>query len=295
MRRWLKGAAVALLALLLLLALLVVGGRLWALKKRVRVVDVPAPALALAEGDAAVRRGRYLYESRGCSNCHGLDAAGRVYARSDDGVELAAPNLTPGGVVARYTGSDWTRAVRHGAAPGGRPLLMMPSEDYTRLSDGDLGAIVAYLRQRPAVPGGAASIRLPFIAWVAYGWGMLPDAPERVDHTLPAPRVSEAVSAEYGAYVAAMCVGCHGTRLEGGRVPGNPPQWPPAARLAPGPGSVLERYPDVESLRALFRTGRRPDGSAVAVMPFESLARLSELEVNALHLYLRGDRAPAVR
>ncbi len=37
------------------------------------------------------------------------------------------------------------------------------------------------------------------------------------------------------------------------------------------------RYPDVESLRALFRTGRRPDGSAVAVMPFESLARLSEL------------------
>lgn len=30
-------------------------------------------------------------------------------------------------------------------------------------------------------------------------------------------------------------------------------------------------------------------------MPFESLARLSELEVNALHLYLRGDRAPAVR
>lgn len=116
MRRWLKGAAVALLALLLLLALLVVGGRLWALKKRVRVVDVPAPALALAEGDAAVRRGRCLYESRGCSNCHGLDAAGRVYARSDDGVELAAPNLTPGGVVARYTGSDWTRAVRHGAA-----------------------------------------------------------------------------------------------------------------------------------------------------------------------------------
>lgn len=289
MRRLLKGAGLLLAALILLAALLAGAGRLWAEHKRQRIVEIADADLPTLEGAAAVQRGRYLFESRGCANCHGLDAGGRVFVNDGRGMELAAPNLTPRGVVARYTGRDWARAVRHGVAPGGRPLLTMPSEDYTRLTDGDLGAIVAYLHQLPGLPGGEALIRLPFVAWVAYGFGFMRDAPERVDHHLPpAQPVAEAVSLEHGAYVASMCVGCHGARLEGGRVPGNPPHWPPAARLAPGAGSVMANYPDVTSLRQLFRTGQRPDGSRVAVMPFESLARLSDIDLQALHLFLRG-------
>jgi hypothetical protein len=37
----------------------------------------------------------------------------------------------------------------------------------------------------------------------------------------------------------------------------------------------------------LFRTGKRPDGSDVLVMPFGSLRNMSETDVRALYLYLK--------
>lgn len=88
-----------------------------------------------------------------------------------------------------------------------------------------------------------------------------------------------------------MCLGCHGQQLLGGRIPGSPPDWPPAPRLAPGEGSVMANYPDAESLIRLFRTGKRADGSAVRVMPFESLRETNETDLRALHLYLSGRQA----
>lgn len=47
-------------------------------------------------------------------------------------------------------------------------------------------------------------------------------------------------------------------------------------------------YPDAPSFAAMLKTGKRPDGSAIAVMPFESLAQLSRTDADALHLYLRS-------
>ncbi|MCY1382413.1 hypothetical protein D9M69_704350 [compost metagenome] len=98
----------------------------------------------------------------------------------------------------------------------------------------------------------------------------------------------EGVTQEHGAYVANMCIGCHGVGLVGGKIPGGPPDWPPAARLSPGEGSVLGRYPNAETLIAMFRSGKRPDGSAVQVMPFESLREMSETDLRALYLYLKA-------
>jgi len=87
--------------------------------------------------------------------------------------------------------------------------------------------------------------------------------------------------------VANMCLGCHGAQLAGGKIPGGPPDWPAASRLAPGEGTVMARYPDAESMMRLFKTGKRPDGTPVQVMPFESLREISETDMRALHLYLR--------
>jgi mono/diheme cytochrome c family protein len=85
-----------------------------------------------------------------------------------------------------------------------------------------------------------------------------------------------------------MCVGCHGPGLSGGTIPGAPPEWPAAANLTPGAGTALARYASAENLRAMFRTGRRPDGSAVStVMPFESLRALNDTDVDALYAYLK--------
>jgi cytochrome c553 len=105
--------------------------------------------------------------------------------------------------------------------------------------------------------------------------------------------VPEGVSVQHGAYVANMCLGCHGAQLAGGKIPGGPPDWPAASRLAPGEGTVMTRYPDAESMMRLFKTGKRPDGTPVQVMPFESLREISETDMRALHLYLRQLPPPA--
>jgi cytochrome c553 len=84
-----------------------------------------------------------------------------------------------------------------------------------------------------------------------------------------------------------MCIGCHGEHFSGGRVPGGPPDWPPAANLTPGEGSVMGRYPGVTQFAAMLRTGKRPDGSGVAVMPFESLSKLTDEDVQAVYEFLK--------
>jgi hypothetical protein len=36
----------------------------------------------------------------------------------------------------------------------------------------------------------------------------------------------------------------------------------------------------------MLKSGQRPDGSKLAVMPFEALSKLSDTDARALHLYL---------
>lgn len=38
----------------------------------------------------------------------------------------------------------------------------------------------------------------------------------------------------------------------------------------------------------MFKSGKRPDGSMVAVGPFEALSQLSDTDAQALHLYLES-------
>ena len=133
----------------------------------------------------------------------------------------------------------------------------------------------------------AATLDAPF-DW-ARARTAIDDAAAKIDHSLPPPQpVAEGVNAAHGAYVANMCLGCHGPQLAGGRIPGGPPDWPAAPNLTPGAGTAMVRYGDADALLRLFRTGQRPDGSAVKVMPFESLRAISETDVRALHLYLRS-------
>lgn len=57
------------------------------------------------------------------------------------------------------------RSIRHGLAPSGRPLRLMPSEDYNRLTDDDLAAVVAWVRQLPPASGNLRpTIELPLPA-----------------------------------------------------------------------------------------------------------------------------------
>lgn len=288
MNKWLRRGGVAIVAVALASAAALWLGQRLAVQRAERSIAVSVAAVALPGDAAALARGGYLYRSRGCAVCHGGVGTGRVFVDSG-GVRLGGPNISPGpgSTVAGYRSEDWVRTLRHGVKPNGRPVRAMPSEDYSRLTDADVGAIAAYVRALPPRPGGGAVIELPLAARVLYGLGLIDDAASKIDHTLPpAAPVPDGVTAEHGRYVAQMCIGCHGATLAGGRIPGGPPDWPPASRLAPGPGNAMARYADADALLRMFRSGRRADGTAIAVMPFQALGELNDTDVRALHLYL---------
>jgi mono/diheme cytochrome c family protein len=288
MGAWFKRIGLGLGLLLVLGVALLLFASLLGERKRQRTVDVAVTGVAWVTDAPGLARGHYLYRSRGCAGCHGQDGGGREFINDGKGMRVRGPNITPGGPVARYTALDWERIIRHGVKADGRAALVMPSEDYNRLTNADLGALVGYVRTLELRNGGELVMELPLPVKVLYGLGMIRDAFEKIDHSLPpAQPVMAAVNVQHGAYVANMCIGCHGPALSGGTIPGGPPDWPPAANLTPGQGSAMGRYPNTNAFVAMLRSGKRPDGSTIAVMPFESLRELNDTDVQALYAFLQ--------
>ena len=291
MNRWLKRSAYGVLGVVALAGVALVIGVQLGERKMQRHVEVAVAPVALRTDAASVERGRYLFMSRGCTECHGANGAGKAFIDDGKGMFVHAPNITPGpgSVVARYAADDWTRTIRHGVKPDGRPVIIMPSEDYARLTDIDLASLVAFLRQMPPVTGTGAEIRFPIPVKLLYAAGLITDAAEKIDHTQsPGTPVAEAVTAAHGEYVANACIGCHGAHFSGGRIPGTPPDWPPAANLTPGEGGALAHYPDAQAFTAMLRSGKRPDGSAVSpVMPFTAFKELNDIDTQALFVFLK--------
>jgi mono/diheme cytochrome c family protein len=291
MKRWLKNGAFGVVGLVsIAAAALIVLGQLGE-RKMQRRIDVAVASVALRSDADSVARGRYVFMSRGCTECHGVNGAGKTFIEDPNGMLVHAPNITPGdgGVVKAYAADDWTRTIRHGVKPNRRPAIVMPSEDYARFTDADLASLVAYVRQLPPVNAPGATVNLPLPVKVLYALGIVKDAAERIDHRLPPPpNATDAPTARHGAYLVNACTGCHGPTLSGGKIPGTPPAWPAAANLTPGEGSVMARYDSAEALATMFRSGRRPDGQAVSsVMPFLALKEMNDTDVRALYLHLK--------
>ncbi|RZL85834.1 MAG: cytochrome c [Variovorax sp.] len=290
-RRWLRRVALALLILIALVAAALFAGDQLARQKMQRKVDVAVKTVPFRDDAAALERGRYLFASRGCVDCHGAKGSGNMFVDDGKGMRIAGPNISPGpgSVVVGYTAEDWVRAIRHGVNPKGRALMVMPSEDYNRLTDEDLASLVAYIRHLEPATGGGPVVDLPLPVRAFYGFGLMHDAAAKIDHSLPpAQPVPAGVSVDHGAYVANMCLGCHGTKLNGGTIPGGPPDWPSAANLTPGEGTAMARYADAQAFARMFKTGKRPDGTPIKVMPFGSLGQMNDTDMRALFLYLKS-------
>ena len=292
MKTWIKVTALGVLGVVVLAAGAVALGVQLGDRKMQRRIELKIAPVEQRSDAASIERGRYVFMSRGCIECHGSNGAGKTFIDDGKGMHVHAPNISPGpgNVVAAYTADDWTRTIRHGVKPNGRPLIVMPSEDYARMNDADLASLVAFLRQMPGVEGDGANIQFPPIVKTLYAFGVVKDAAERIDHTLPPPpSVPDAPTAAHGAYLVNACIGCHGANLSGGRIPGAPPEWPAAANLTPGEGSAMLRYGSVEAFRTMLRTGKRPDGTAVsAVMPFAALKEINDVDTTALFLHLKS-------
>ena len=230
--------------------------------------DVPIETVSIPTNRDAVVRGRHIAVVWGCTECHGEDLSGRLLA--DDPVlgTISSPNLTSGegGIAQIYTDLDWVRAIRHGVKPDSRVEALM--YDYSTMSDQDLGALIAYLKQVPSVNSHHPAMRLGPILPIASAVGLLTPAAERIDHDTPrraAPAPGSTI--EYGQYLSVLCTECHGSQLN---------------NLA----SAVDNWQENDFTRA-FQTGLSPDGSQFnpAISRF---GEMTDTELSALWLYLQS-------
>jgi cytochrome c553 len=286
MRRFIKWAGIGLAILLLGMAGFFAVA--WAVtgKAMSRTYAVKDPPLRIDGNAEALQRGKHLFDTRGCGDCHGPQGAGRVLI--DDPVlgRIVPPNLTRSLRDPAFTDDALAAAIRHGVHPDGTPLLLMPSGEFANFDDTDVGAIVAYMRALPASDNEPGTNLVRPIGRVLYTLGKLPLFPaESIDH---APRVRQApvaaITPDYGRYVAQSCTGCHGRDLAGGIVviPGKPM----SANLTPHPNG-LATWSEADFLQ-LMHTGRRPDGTAVdPLMPWAVYNHMTETELRSVWAYLR--------
>ncbi len=131
-----------------------------------QVADEMGPSRAVARTSTAIApeatlaSGEYLVALGGCRVCHRADLAGGLHPLSLPG-EPVPPDLTPGGVMVGWTGTDFARAMREGRTPDGRVLdrEFMPWPAFAGLRDEEVDAIWRYLeslgeRGDPRAPGG---------------------------------------------------------------------------------------------------------------------------------------------
>lgn len=262
-----------------------------------------ATAVAETPLESPVERGRALVNGIvACGNCHtpqgpGGPVAGRELAGGTPFVEepftAYASNITPDPEtgIGRWTDEQLVTAIREGKRPDGSLIgPPMPFGFYRGLSDGDLRAIVAYLRSVPpvrhSVPKSEYRMALP----AAYGppVGMVAEVP-RTDPVA------------YGAYMAGPlghCMECHTPMLPDGQL--DMTRMGAGGRNFTGPwGNAVSRnitqdkehglggWTDVE-IRKAITEGVRPDGSRLSPpMGYHYYQSMSDGELGALVAYLR--------
>ena len=294
MKRRLKWAGFAAGGLLGVIAIALAGLYFLGTAKINKTFDVQVAGVTIPTGEAAIERGRHFVQAIAlCERCHTPNLGGEI--TDDDPLfgMFAPSNLTSGrgGIGGTFTDIDYVRAIRHGIGRDGKSLLIMPSERFNKISDADLGAVIAYLKSLPAVDNELPDSSLRFVGRIIASMdsGFLPA--NLIDHEAPRPVEPEpGLTREYGQYLAFTCALCHGENLSGGSVPGsesNARNAPTVPNITPGgaPGSWSQE----QFVRAI-RTGVTPSGKVLdgQFMPWPYFARMTDDELQAIWLYLES-------
>lgn len=274
---------------------------------RVRIVFTLAiilslPSLAPASAETLLERGTYLMKSVvACGNCHtskgpkgeipGMELAGWGSFHKSKQLTASAPNITPDKEtgIGAWTDTQIITAIRTGKRPDGSIIgPPMPIVLYRGLSDRDVTAIVAYLRQtkpvRNKVPRSVYRIPLP----PNYGppVGSVPD-------------VSPSNKVAYGAYLAGPaghCIECHspmgphGPDIENRLGAGGfefPGPWGISVSANITPTGLKDRTH--AQIKTMITKGVRPDGSRMLPpMAYSYYANIKDADLDAIIAYLRS-------
>jgi mono/diheme cytochrome c family protein len=266
------------------------------------VILLSCVPLTTAGAETLVERGTYLMRAIvACGNCHtpkdpegeipGMELAGMAPFFETPEFTANAPNITPDDETGIGTWSDEQiiSAIREGKRPDGSIIgPPMPITLYRSLSDRDVTAIVAYLRQiapvRNTIPKSKYRIPLP------------PDYGPPVGSVADVPSDDKLA---YGAYLAGPvghCIECHspmgphGPDIEKQLGAGGfefPGPWGLSVSANITPTGLSDRS-DAE-IKRMITKGIRPDGShMLPPMPYPYYANISDGDLDAIIAYLRA-------
>ncbi|WP_247234507.1 c-type cytochrome [Telluribacter sp. SYSU D00476] len=253
-----------------------------------KVYPTQSAAIRVEYDSASISHGAQLYLTKGCKDCHEANLGGKVFMNDPMVAVITAPNLTKGqgGISEDFTTNDWIRTLKHGVDRKGKPLLLMPSHETTKMTDEDMADLIAYCQQQPPInnplpreqqlgPVGRVLVVLEQATLLAA---------EKIDHTpTPVAHKTPEPTAEYGAYLAVSCQGCHRENMEGGAPLA--PGFPPVPNITAGgnPG----KWSEEEFIRTL-RSGTTPEKKHLRneYMPWQNIAAHTDVELKALYAYL---------
>lgn len=249
--------------------------------------DLAPLAIERSADPAVVARGEHLARGLGgCSSkdCHGADfAGGRPLVMGPVGT-FTGPNLTA--LLPAYSDGELARLLRFGVKKDGRSVRFMPVEDFAWMNDGDMRAVVSYLRTIKPVDRASGLVEVGVLGKVLDRRDALPlDIGRRMATAKPDLAGAPEPTAAYGAYLARGCTGCHGKGFSGGPIPGAPKELPTPLNLTPhSSGLAGWTYEDFDKL---MKKGIRKNGKALdPFMPIESYGTMDEVEQRALFAYL---------
>ncbi len=224
-------------------------------------------------------RGRILFNTAGCANCHtdsksdGRPLAGGVTIETPFGT-FRAPNITPDPEhgIGRWSDADFIQAMRQGVAPDGRHYYpAFPYTSYTRMTDEDMLAIKRHVfaAEPVAEPSPAHDLSFPFDQrWLLWVWKRL-----NFESGPFTPDPDRSATWNRGAYLVtavAHCGECHTprdrlggldlTRWLGGNVDGVEGDKVP--NITPDRDTGIGTWA-VGDLTFLLETGMLPDGDIV--------------------------------
>jgi mono/diheme cytochrome c family protein len=266
-------AAVAGLLLLALIGIYLVSGYMLGRHHEAKA-ETLAPPSAEVLADAP-RQARL----QGCLNCHGEGLRGRVMIDDPAFGRLTAPNLTQ--VAARATDQQLAAAIRQGIGHDGRGLFVMPSPQYSRLSDAETAALIAFIRGQRRVPGKMEGFRPGAIGRAVIVTGRLRPAIAKLEeYRTRAPIYAGPEHAAGRRLAANGCSECHGPALEGQAMENG----------SITPDLTIAAAYDYDQFRTLLKTGKAPGGKKLKLMKEvaeKDFVHLTDAEIKSLHAYLR--------
>lgn len=284
--KWLGIIVLSLVIILLIVAFIMINRMDGRLNK---TWEVSVEQLKIPKDSASLEKGRQLASM--CMACHGDALEGKAFFKDDKIGTIYSPNLTSGkgGVGGSYTTNDWIRSIRHGVNPKGRPLLIMPAQDFQNMSQADLSCLIAYIRSLPPVDKEKGNNILPAFTKIlmqAGAFGVVIPA-EEIDHKAPFPSAPpQGPTAEYGKYLISFtgCRTCHGQDLNGGKSPD--PLSPFVKNLTPA--GNLAKWTEQDFIKTM-RTGVTPENVHIdnKFMPWMYIGREPDDNLLAMFRYLK--------